>query len=87
MCHATCGDHLTFPDFIILIVGRGTILRDLLQGYVSTYAVGPSVVKHVTVLRNRRISSLTAVIFNKQIGVARGIPPRRERSLRNENSY
>jgi hypothetical protein len=62
-------------------------LRDLLQGYVSPHAVGPSVVNTLlSYIINRRSSSLTAVLLNLQIGVARDIPARRERSLRDEHA-
>jgi hypothetical protein len=56
-----------------------TFLRDLLQGCVSPYDVGPSVVNMLlSYIINERSFSFTVVLLNLQIGVARDILARRE---------
>ena len=77
-------DHLIFPDFIIATGGRGhTFLRDLLQEYVSPYAVAPSTLKALlSYIINRQSSFLTAVLLNIPIWVARDTPARRERLIK-----
>jgi hypothetical protein len=58
------------------------LLRDL-QGYVSPYAVGPSVLNMLlSYIINRRISSLTEALLNLQTEVVREIPVHRERFIK-----